>query len=145
MKNTILLKFLEFLCCGHLFFGNNVKSGFKLDFSQEKRRGSGYSSPPGKWGLRSIVSMLMLFLFSNFVSAQIPPPCINGNGIICIDGDPIDWNASNFSNFPLRSYELDHYGSGVVDDQYTQGSKDFFQAGGSGSGYLVQIPVILTT
>jgi hypothetical protein len=47
---------------------------------------------------------------------------------INIDGNPSDWNASNFNLFPVRTYQTDAYGNGVVDNQFTEGSKDFFPA-----------------
>ena len=47
---------------------------------------------------------------------------------ITIDGNPIDWNASNFNLFTTKVYQGDAYGNGVVDNQFTQGSKDFFPA-----------------
>src|SRR4030095_5445779 len=49
-------------------------------------------------------------------------------GQIVVDGNPCDWNLVNFSTFPIRSYQRDAFGSGVVDSQFTGGSKDFFEA-----------------
>ena len=49
-------------------------------------------------------------------------------GTIVVDGNPCDWNSTNFSTFPIRSYMPDPFGNGVVDNQFTEGSKDFFDA-----------------
>src|SRR4030095_1461819 len=54
-------------------------------------------------------------------------PCTPA-GTIVIDGNPCDWNQANFSTFPIRSYQLDAFGNGQVDNQFTEGSKDFFEA-----------------
>src|SRR4030095_16414841 len=56
-----------------------------------------------------------------------PGPCTPA-GTIVIDGNPCDWNLANFSTFPIRSYQQDAFGNGVVDSQFTEGSKDFFEA-----------------
>jgi len=47
---------------------------------------------------------------------------------ITIDGNPSDWNSTNFNSFLIKKYQLDAFGNGVVDNQFTEGSKDFFQA-----------------
>ena len=47
---------------------------------------------------------------------------------ITIDGNPSDWGASNFNLFITKKYQPDAYGNGVVDNQFTEGSKDFFPA-----------------
>ncbi len=49
-------------------------------------------------------------------------------GKITIDGNPYDWSLANLSTFPVHSYQLDKFGNGVVDSQFTEGSKDFFEA-----------------
>ena len=71
-------------------------------------------------GLASPIILLLLFLMAagDGLMAQI----------INIDGNPYDWNASNFNLFPIRTYQGDAYGNGVVDNQFTEGSKDFFPA-----------------
>ncbi|MFN5335237.1 MAG: hypothetical protein ACK5BV_08630, partial [Bacteroidota bacterium] len=48
--------------------------------------------------------------------------------VITIDGNPSDWDASNFNLFPIKKYQGDACGNGVVDNQFTEGSKDFFPA-----------------
>ena len=35
-------------------------------------------------------------------------------GTIVVDGNPCDWNSTNFSTFPIRSYMPDPFGNGVV-------------------------------
>src|SRR5436190_12939989 len=49
-------------------------------------------------------------------------------GKITIDGNPYDWSLANLNTFPVHSYQLDAFGNGVVDSQFTEGSKDFFEA-----------------
>src|SRR5436190_6629151 len=52
-------------------------------------------------------------------------PC-TPSGTIVVDGNPCDWSSGNFSTFPIKSYMTDPFGNGVVDNQFTEGSKDFF-------------------
>ncbi|WP_284651199.1 hypothetical protein, partial [Flavobacterium terrisoli] len=126
MKNTTLLKFLEFPCSSDCVVSRG-EDGFKLDFSKTTTLDGNYSKTQGNAkskGVISILMLLILFLFSNISTAQIT-----------VDGNPIDWNSANFNTFPVKSYVLDAYGTGQVDNQFTS-SKDFFLADGTGTGYL---------
>ncbi|MEJ8840741.1 hypothetical protein WG954_00005, partial [Lacibacter sp. H375] len=67
----------------------------------------------------------MLFLLV-FLSAFSPTGLTQVNPVI--DGNPIDWNSANFNLFTIKQYESDAFGNGVVDNQFTEGSKDFFFA-----------------
>src|SRR4029078_1661061 len=49
-------------------------------------------------------------------------------GKITVDGNPYDWSLTNLNTLPVHSYQLDAFGNGVVDSQFTEGSKDFFEA-----------------
>ncbi|HEX7902712.1 MAG TPA: hypothetical protein VF487_02455 [Chitinophagaceae bacterium] len=74
---------------------------------------------------------MLFFLGSFFVtnlSAQCPAGACTAPGTIVIDGNPCDWSSTNFATFAIKSYQLDKFGNGVVDSQFTQGSKDFFEA-----------------
>src|SRR5436190_5958647 len=55
-------------------------------------------------------------------------PVATTAGKITIDGNPYDWSLTNLNTFPVHSYQLDAFGNGVVDSQFTEGSKDFFEA-----------------
>ncbi|WP_333667251.1 hypothetical protein, partial [Flavobacterium sp.] len=127
MKSSTLLKFLEFPCCEDYVVSRD-ENGFKLDFSKSNALENNYStneSNSKSQGVISIILLFILFLFSNFLTAQT----------ITVDGNPVDWNAANFNLFTVKSYQLDPYGTGVVDTQFTS-SKDFFLAGGGGQGHL---------
>ncbi|TWI83952.1 hypothetical protein IQ13_2072, partial [Lacibacter cauensis] len=75
----------------------------------------------GNWLWRQMLMLLILILaFSPGDSfAQTLP---------VIDGNPVDWNAANFNLFAIKKYQGDAFGNGVVDNQFTEGSKDFFPA-----------------
>jgi hypothetical protein len=60
--------------------------------------------------------------------ADCPAGTCTPSGKIVVDGNPCDWSLTNLNNFTVHSYQLDKYGNGVVDSQFTQGSKDFFEA-----------------
>jgi hypothetical protein len=66
---------------------------------------------------------LSSFLFSGMVSAQCP----NG-GTLTIDGNSCDW--SDLSGYPISTHIRDRFGNGV-DDQFTEGTKDYFTAAAS--------------
>ena len=71
-------------------------------------------------------SLLMLFMFfmvgmSGLFAGAVPPPP-------SIDGNPEDWDFSKFSLYDVSLYVEDKSGNGVVDNQFTLGSKDFFEA-----------------
>ncbi|MFN3969349.1 hypothetical protein, partial [Flavobacterium sp.] len=127
MKNTTFLKFLEFPYSNDCVVSRG-ENGFKLDFSKANAMDSSNSktqSNAKSKGVISILMLLILFLFSNISTAQT----------ITVDGNPIDWNFANYNTFPVKSYVLDAYGTGQVDNQFTS-SKDFFLADGTGTGYL---------
>ncbi|HLP35369.1 Ig-like domain-containing protein [Lacibacter sp.] len=79
----------------------------------------------GKWLWRQMLFLVM------FLSA-FNPGGLNAQVVPVIDGNPIEWNrgtpGSNFNLFPVKQYQLDAFGNGVVDNQFTEGSKDFFFA-----------------
>jgi uncharacterized protein YjdB len=82
-----------------------------------------------KYGSNCIWQQMLFLLF--FVTAfsftelkaQVAPT---------IDGNPIEWNRANpgdnFNLFAVKQYSPDAFGNGVVDNQFTEGSKDFFFA-----------------
>ncbi|MFD2516275.1 hypothetical protein, partial [Salinimicrobium flavum] len=77
------------------------------------------------------VMFYFLFVFilgNNYLYAQLPP-CPTTTQI-CIDGDPDDWDALHnaTTTAPTYSHTPDPFGGGVLDDQFTQGSKDYFEA-----------------
>ncbi len=45
-----------------------------------------------------------------------------------IDGNPQEWTQANINSIPIHSFIHDAFGNGVVDSQFTEGSKDFFFA-----------------
>src|SRR4030095_6208602 len=45
-----------------------------------------------------------------------------------IDGNPQEWTVSNINSIPIHSFIHDAFGNGVVDSQFTLGSKDFLEA-----------------
>jgi len=42
-----------------------------------------------------------------------------------IDGNPQEWTQANINTIPIHSFIHDAFGNGVVDSQFTEGSKDF--------------------
>src|SRR5690349_18026884 len=74
--------------------------------------------------------ILMLVLV--MLASAFSPGSLTAQVIPTIDGNPIEWNratpASNFNQFAVKQYQLDAFGNGVVDNQFTEGSKDFFFA-----------------
>ena len=89
---------------------------------------------PWRWEFASgiKISVMLILLGCLFMPAKIFAQCSAGTctaaGTIVIDGNPCDWNLANFQTFPIRAYQLDKFGNGVVDSQFTEGSKDFFEA-----------------
>ncbi|HEU5166393.1 MAG TPA: hypothetical protein VFU29_12665, partial [Chitinophagaceae bacterium] len=45
-----------------------------------------------------------------------------------IDGNPQEWTQANINSIPIHSFIHDAFGNGVVDSQFTEGSKDFLLA-----------------
>ncbi|WP_284652251.1 T9SS type A sorting domain-containing protein [Flavobacterium terrisoli] len=78
--------------------------------------------------VNSFILLLGLFLFSNASIAQT----------ITVDGNPEDWDAENFAFFSVKSYVLDAFGTGQVDNQFTS-SKDFFFADGTTNEHLTWV------
>jgi hypothetical protein len=69
--------------------------------------------------------MLFLFLFlltftTNNVNAQFTSAGI--------DGSPQEWTVANINSVPIHAFVHDAFGNGVVDSQFTEGSKDFLFA-----------------
>jgi len=115
MKRFTLRGFLNLFSSQSLVFDSSGESSFKLDFSKESLKEKGYSSQSSR-GISSLILLLILFLFSNFLSAQIN-----------VDGNPTEWGTTA----PLLNgykHVGDPFGNGVVDSQFTNGSKDFFTA-----------------
>ena len=114
MKTFTLSDYLGFLGAKNLVFSDCVESSFKLDFSKNSLKEEGIStqSSSGR-GIGGLILLFILFLCSNFLSAQI----------ITVDGLTSDW-----SNNPTVKHVQDAFGNGVVDNQFTEGSKDFLFA-----------------
>ncbi|MCK5402053.1 MAG: hypothetical protein KAJ28_10505, partial [Flavobacteriaceae bacterium] len=65
-------------------------------------------------------AVVMLFLLSaNNLQAQV----------VDIDGNPFEWGTLQITTLPTHDYVHDPSGGGVVDNQFTEGSKDFMDAG----------------
>ncbi|MBI2731126.1 MAG: hypothetical protein HYX40_10305 [Sphingobacteriales bacterium] len=76
------------------------------------------------------LTVFLLLLITGFVSkAQF--------SVANIDGNPIEWSITNVNSIPIHAYTLDKFGSGVVDDQFSTGTKDFFTAPGTCNIILV--------
>jgi hypothetical protein len=78
-----------------------------------------------KRGRRICTSILFFFLFlltftTNKVNAQFTAAGI--------DGDPQEWTVPNINSIPIHAFLHDAFGNGVVDSQFTEGSKDFLIA-----------------
>jgi large repetitive protein len=76
-----------------------------------------------------LLTLFLLFFVSTNVSAQCGT-CGTPTGTIVVDGNPCDWRNANLSLIPgiIRSYQADPFGNGVLDNQFTEGSKDFLPA-----------------
>lgn len=71
-----------------------------------------------KWAhLCSLFVIALLVNFSNPVAAQIT-----------VDGNPIEWGTGAVTGLPSFTYIANPFGNGVVDNQFTEGSKDFLLA-----------------
>ncbi|WP_168710275.1 T9SS type A sorting domain-containing protein [Flavobacterium sangjuense] len=115
MKKSTLLQFFGFPCCDS-YVTNEGESGLKFDFSKSSTTDSDCPDDRGSIknkGMISIAMLFVLFLFSNFLTAQT----------ITVDGNPADWSG-NASALHVQ----DAFGNGQVDNQFTTGSKDFFFA-----------------
>ncbi|SHG97722.1 hypothetical protein SAMN05443549_10993 [Flavobacterium fluvii] len=120
MKRFTLPGFLNLFTPKDLIFETSEESSFKFDFSKDDLKENGYSnrSSSGR-GIGSLILLFMLFLFSNFLSAQtiVPPPTI------VIDGKANEWSY----NSSVVHFQ-DPFGNGTIDNQFTEGSKDFLFA-----------------
>ncbi|WP_163411208.1 hypothetical protein [Flavobacterium ajazii] len=111
-------KFTLSVCCNCIgtnypFFRDVAVSSLKQDFSEDvnEHECSNLSSD-GK-SIISLILLIGLFLFSNFSAAQV----------ITIDGQTGDWSGNS-----SVKHVQDAFGNGVVDNQFTEGSKDFLLA-----------------
>ena len=91
------------------------ESGFKLDFSKENLKIDQYTNQSKTKGVSTLILLFVLFLCSNFLSAQ--------NANVTIDGNALDWS----NNVNIKHVQ-DPFGNGVLDNQFTLGSKDFLFA-----------------
>ncbi|MFM9826753.1 hypothetical protein, partial [Flavobacterium sp.] len=70
MKKIMLSGFADFFSFKDLSFEKTGESGFKLDFSKENLKVDGYSNHSRGKGISSLILLFVLFLFSNFLTAQ---------------------------------------------------------------------------
>ncbi|MBB1284372.1 hypothetical protein HRH25_08315, partial [Flavisolibacter sp. BT320] len=68
-------------------------------------------------GVKAFLTLFFLIFLATKSTAQIN-----------IDGDPSDW-CNTLATQPIKAYVPDPRGNGVLDNQFTQGSKDFMPAG----------------
>ncbi|HEX4956940.1 MAG TPA: hypothetical protein VFV46_02080, partial [Lacibacter sp.] len=87
-------------------------------FMQSKREVAGVKSK----GLKLLQRLLLMFVLVCIGYTDVKAQSIT------IDGSATDWFSSNFNQFTFRKYVPDAFGNGVVDNQFTEGSKDFFPA-----------------
>ena len=67
----------------------------------------------------------ILFLFVFFMAFTLTK--INAQFTVdAIDGNPSEWRVTNINSIPIHSFIHDAFGTGVVDSEFTNGSKDFF-------------------
>lgn len=108
MKTFTLLGFLGFLNAKKLVFIDNAESSFKLDFSKNslKREGISTQSSGGR-SIGSFILLFMLFLFSNFLSAQNPSTSLSQgqNGALGGILDPMHWRNGNLN--PQQSHYIE--------------------------------------
>src|SRR5215203_2047263 len=79
--------------------------------------------------VKTVLTLCLLFIISQNLSAQTCTTCLPVTaGQITIDGSPCDWNSSNLAGVTIKQYTPDPFGNGVLDNQFTEGSKDFFLA-----------------
>ncbi len=118
MKKFTLSGFADFFSFKDLSFETTGESSFKLDFSKENLKEKSYSNQSRSRGISSLIILFVLFLFSNFLTAQTP--------VIKIDGlttSPAgEWNQAGITHLQ------DLFGNGVREDQFATGTKDFFFA-----------------
>src|SRR5215213_7229206 len=81
-------------------------------------------------GVKITLTLCLLFIISQNSRAQCVACSTYAGpaGQIVIDGNPCDWRSSNLSGVVIKTYTADPFGSGVVDNSFTQGSKDFMLA-----------------
>ena len=113
----MLIGFRDFFSSQSLVFDSSRESSFKFDFTKNGLKEKGVSNQSRVKGISSLILLLLLFLFSNFLSAQVT-----------VDGNPIEWGTAAVTGQPIYSYQSDPFGNGVVDNQFTKGSKDFMLA-----------------
>jgi hypothetical protein len=86
----------------------------------------------GKKSKRSTNWPGVLMLVLVMLASAFSPIGLTAQVIPTIDGNPIEWNRAlptdNFNLFAVKKYAPDAFGNGVVDNQFTEGSKDFFFA-----------------
>ncbi|MBF2710045.1 hypothetical protein, partial [Flavobacterium soyangense] len=117
MKRFTLSGFLNLFTPKDLVFESSGESSFKFDFSKDNLKENSHLYESSSRGISSLILLLILFLFSNFLSAQIT-----------VDGNPTEWGTSAVTSLPIYTYQADPFGNGVVDNQFTNGSKDFMLA-----------------
>ncbi|MEO7462959.1 MAG: hypothetical protein ABIT96_09540, partial [Ferruginibacter sp.] len=92
---------------------------------------------PVAWLTRFRFLFVLMFFGTMFMSVKLtaqnvvcpaPSACTVPAGTIVVDGNPCEWSLANMATFPINSYIPDPFGSGTLDNQFTQGSKDFFFA-----------------
>jgi hypothetical protein len=64
-------------------------------------------------GVKAFLTLFLLIFLTTKLTAQIT-----------IDGDPGDW-CNTLATQPIKALVTDPRGNGVLDNQFTQGSKDF--------------------
>ena len=69
MKKFMLLGFRDFFSSQSLVFDSSRESSFKFDFTKNGLKEKGVSNQSRGRGISSLILLLMLFLFSNFLSA----------------------------------------------------------------------------
>src|SRR5829696_5150047 len=80
-------------------------------------------------GFKLFLTLILLSFVSHNLSAQcIACSTYVNTGTIVIDGNPCDWRSSNLAGVAIKNYTPDPFGNGVLDNNFTQGSKDFFEA-----------------
>ena len=76
--------------------------------------------------VKTVLTLCLLFIISQNLSAQTCTTCLPVTpGQITIDGSPCDWNSTNLAGVAIKQYTPDPFGNGVLDNQFTEGSKDF--------------------
>lgn len=109
----MLSSFADFFSFKDSSYETTGESSFKLDFSKENLKEKSYSHQSRGKGINSLILLFVLFLFSNFLTAKV----------ITIDGNTTDWSGN-----PSIKHVQSPFGNGTIDNQFTQGSKDFLFA-----------------